>query len=355
MYMYKRSVVTIALVAAAFVDATSGQAVYVPERLAEGVYALIPQPRLDDLDGNSLVVIGKESVLVVDTGGSLESGRLVAAQIRKLSPLPVRYIVNTHWHYDHVLGNGGLLEAWPAAKVVGHEETGRIGASWAQYYTQRTLATFDATKTRIANDATTGQRDGRALSGYEHAVAKAQHANIDRLERKLRQSAYILPDVVFRDQLQLDLGGRSVEVLNFGRGNTPGDAVVHVRDAGIIAAGDLLVHPVPYGFNSFPHSWSVVMRRLAALRPATAIVPGHGPIQRDHEYLLTVADLLSDVVRQVRICVIKNMSLDETRKAVDLTKWRTLLATDDERRFSFATNFEAPIIERAWREARGEF
>jgi hypothetical protein len=68
-----------------------------------------------------------------------------------------------------------------------------------------------------------------------------------------------------------------------------------------------------------------------------------------------VRELLEDVVRQVRACVVKNLSLEETRKAVDLSKWRTLLVTDDERRYSFATNFEAPIVERAWREARGEF
>lgn len=331
------------------------QAAYVPERLADGVYALVPQPRFDDLDGNSLVVIGRESILVVDTGGSLESGRLLVAQIKRLSPLPVRYVVNTHWHYDHVLGNAGVLETWPAAQVVAHEETARIGATWAQYYTHRTLATFDATRKRIASDATTGKAaDGRSLSSYELAVAKAQHANIDRLERKFRESAYVLPEVTFRDQLRLNLGGREVDVLHFGRGNTPGDAVVHVLGAGVVAAGDLLVHPVPYGFNSFPASWIGVMLAVGKL-PASAIVPGHGPVQRDRNYMVLVRELLDDVVRQVRVCVAKNLSLDETRKVVDLSKWRTLLVTDDERRYSFATNFETPIIERAWREARGEF
>lgn len=344
-----------ALIAAGSGDSASVQAVFVPERLADGVYALVPQPRFDDLDGNSLVVIGKEAILVVDTGGSLETGRLLVGQIRKLSPLPVRYVVNTHWHYDHVLGNAAVLEAWPSARIVAHEETGRIGATWAQYYTHRARATFDATRERIASEAVTGRAaDGRTLSSYEHAVAKAQHANIDRLERRLRESAYVLPEMVFRDHLRLDLGGRAVDVQNFGRGNTPGDAVVQVRDARIVAAGDLLVHPVPYGFNSFPASWIGVMRTLTKLSAPT-IVPGHGPVQRDSRYLMTVIDLLTDVVRQVRACVVKNMSLDETRKAVDLSRWRTLLVTDDERRFSFATNFEAPIIERAWREARGEF
>jgi glyoxylase-like metal-dependent hydrolase (beta-lactamase superfamily II) len=330
--------------------------VFVPERLADGVYALVPQPRFDDLDGNSLVVVGKEAMLVVDTGGSLETGRLLVAQIRKLSPLPVRYVVNTHWHYDHVLGNAAVLETWPSAQVVAHEETARIGATWAQYYSARTLSTFDATRKRIANDATTGRTsEGRALSSYELTVAKAQHANIDRLERKLRESTYVLPTTTFRDQLRLDLGGRTVDVLNFGRGNTPGDAVIHVRDAGIVAAGDLLVHPVPYGFNSFPASWIGVMHSLTALPAATTIVPGHGPVQKDRRYITTVTELLTDLVRQVRACVAKNLSLDETRKTVDLSRWRTLLVTDDERRVSFATNFEAPIIERAWREARGEF
>jgi glyoxylase-like metal-dependent hydrolase (beta-lactamase superfamily II) len=351
----QRLLVVAALTAAALSGSVSGQAVFVPERLADGVYALVPQPRFDDLDGNSLAVIGKEAILLVDTGGSLESGRLLVAQIKKLSPLPVRYVVNTHWHYDHVLGNAAILEAWPAAKIVAHDETARIGETWAQYYPDRALAALPATRQRVASEASTGKAaDGRSLSSYELTVAKAQHANADRLERKFKESKYILPTTTFHDSLRLELGGRIVEVWHPGRGNTPGDAVVWIREAGIIATGDLLVHPVPYGFNSFPGSWTFAMEWLRETRAAT-LLPGHGPVQRDQQYIKTVEELLKDVVRQVRACVAKNMSLDETRKTVDLSRWRTLLATDDERRYSFAINFEAPIIERAWREARGEF
>ena len=350
-----RLVLIAALMAAALGDSASGQAVFVPERLADGVYALIPEPRFDDLDGNSMVVIGRESILLVDTGGSLETGRLLVAQVKKLSPLPVRYVVNTHWHYDHVLGNAAVLDAWPKAQIVAHEETARIGATWAQYYPERALAALPATRKRVAAEADTGKAaDGRALSSYEVTVAKAQQANADRLERKFKESRYILPTMTFSDRLKLELGGRTVDVLNAGRGNTPGDAIVWVRDAGVIATGDLLVHPVPYGFNSFPAAWMNVMDYLREMR-GRVLLPGHGSLQRDQQYLNTVTDLLKDIVRQVRACVARNMTLDETRKAVDLSRWRTLLVTDDERRFSFATNFEAPVIERAWREARGEF
>ena len=345
----------VGLGAIAFGPPVAAQAVFIPERLADGVYALIPQQRFDDLDGNSLVVIGKESMLLVDTGGSLESGRLLVAQLKKLSPLPLRYVVNTHWHYDHVLGNAAILEAWPGAKIVAHDETARIGETWAQYYPERALAALPAMRQRVANEASSGRAaDGRTLSSYELTVAQAQHANADRLERKFKESKYILPTMTFDDSLRLELGGRSVEVRHPGRGNTPGDAIVWIREAGIIATGDLLVHPVPYGFNSFPASWTFVMEWLLESR-ATTFLPGHGPLQRDQQYIKTVEEVLKDVVRQVRGCVAKNLSLDETRKTVDLSRWRTLLATDDERKYSFATNFEAPIIERAWREARGEF
>jgi glyoxylase-like metal-dependent hydrolase (beta-lactamase superfamily II) len=237
---------------------------------------------------------------------------------------------------------------------VAHDETARIGETWAQYYPGRALATFDATRKRVASEAATGKAaDGRTLSSYEVKVATAQHANADRLERKFRDSRYILPTMTFDERLSLDLGGRTVELRHFGRANTPGDAVVWVRDADVVAAGDLLVHPVPFGFNSFPATWMFVLDIVGELRGA--VLPGHGPVMRDRRYIATVRAMLADVVDQVRGCVAKNLSLDETRKAVDLSRWRNLLATDDERRYSFVTNFETPIIERAWREARGEF
>src|SRR5436853_580267 len=80
---------------------------YTTARIAEGVYAfLAPDSKTPLVSGNSVAVIGRDAVLVVDTGHVPAVTRKMIAEIRRLTPAPVRYVVNTHWHFDHVAGNG---------------------------------------------------------------------------------------------------------------------------------------------------------------------------------------------------------------------------------------------------------
>src|SRR5205809_5143039 len=97
-----------------------------PRRIdvAEGVYLFVSPPYGDvGLDGNSVAIVGRETVLVFDTNGTPASAANVLAEIRKITPKPVRYVVNSHWHWDHWYGTEVYKAAFPAAQVIGHEKT----------------------------------------------------------------------------------------------------------------------------------------------------------------------------------------------------------------------------------------
>jgi glyoxylase-like metal-dependent hydrolase (beta-lactamase superfamily II) len=94
------------------------------EKVGDGVYAFISPIGITPLvTGNSLVVIGDESVLVVDTGEFPSSARAEIAEIRRLTPLPVRHVVTTHWHPDHWIGNDEFKRAYPGASFISTEST----------------------------------------------------------------------------------------------------------------------------------------------------------------------------------------------------------------------------------------
>ena len=95
------------------------------------------------------------------------------------------------------------------------------------------------------------------------------------------------PNVTFDRRMVVDLGGRKVEISFLGRGNTAGDAVVYVPDAKVLATGDLLDAPIPYAMGSFIGEWIVTMKALAAY-DAAVMVPGHGTIEHDKQYMLLV-------------------------------------------------------------------
>src|SRR5687767_2556052 len=92
-----------------------------PEKLAEGVYAIIhPDATPDWPNGNTLVVVGERGVLVLDANYLPSAARADIAAIRKLTKAPVRWLVNSHWHYDHNNGNAEYRKAFPSVEIVAH-------------------------------------------------------------------------------------------------------------------------------------------------------------------------------------------------------------------------------------------
>jgi len=131
---------------------------------------------------------------------------------------------------------------------------------------------------------------------------------------------------VVRDSLVLWPGERRVVVRYLGRGHSAGDLVVELPQEHIIAAGDLIVAPVPLvGSTSHPADFAATLERMLALRPRV-IVPGHGPVQRDTAYAREVIRLLQSVRDQVGAAVARGETLAEVRKSVDLTPFRDRFA-----------------------------
>ena len=93
-------------------------------RIADGIYAFItPEERSSFQAGNSIAIIGDDGVLVFDTGNIPSATRAQIAEIRRLTPKPVRWVVNSHWHPDHTLGNAEYRKAFPGVTVIGTSAT----------------------------------------------------------------------------------------------------------------------------------------------------------------------------------------------------------------------------------------
>ena len=119
-----------------------------------------------------------------------------------------------------------------------------------------------------------------------------------------------LPDVTFERKLTVHLGAREVRLAFLGRGNTAGDTVVHVPDAKVVITGDLLVLPTPYGHGAYPGDWIETLKRLMAI-DALAIVPGHGPVQRDWRSAERLVSLLEALRAGVQASVRAGATLEE--------------------------------------------
>jgi glyoxylase-like metal-dependent hydrolase (beta-lactamase superfamily II) len=193
--------------------------------------------------------------------------------------------------------------------------------------------------------------DGKPLTPIARAYYTLGVAQLDEYGDELEHATPVPPSETFDGERVLRLGAREVDVRFLGRGNTGGDAVVWVPDAKVLATGDLIVSPYPYGIGSYIGEWIDTLGKVEAFG-ATTIVPGHGAIEHDLTYVHTLEELLRALRAQVGAAVARGLSLDDTRAAVDLGAFEARLCGDDPWcRFGFQGVFVKPAVARAYREA----
>ena len=196
--------------------------------------------RYRSLDLNVGAVVGDDEVLVVDTRSFAAEAAELLADLRALTPLPCRQVVNTHWHYDHCYGNATL----------------RPAAIWGHRRCIERLRRED------------GERRRELLAERPEVAGELAAVVLDPPDRPVDDAG-----------TALEVGGRRVELRWCGRGHTDHDLVVVVPDAGVVFAGDLVEEGAPpsYGTDAFPLEWPATLDRLLDLAPP-AVVAGHGDV-----------------------------------------------------------------------------
>ena len=337
-------------------DPAAPMAAYEVTQLAPGVHGFVWTNALDNpIQGNALFIINDADVIVVDTGLMPSTARVMAAELRKLTPKPVRYVINTHWHDDHHNGNAVYRELWPGVEFIAHRDTREDIFSKTYGTRAQDLAGLEAQIDRYARWSATGKDDeGKVLEEARRKRA-GEIATLDRaILPELRAVADMPPNLTFVDQLVLQRGERTIEIRWLGRGNTRGDTVVVLPKERSAASGDLVVFPVPFGILSYYDEWRETLSKLDAL-PADALFPGHGPLMRDRTYLRQVQALLGALVDRVKAQIASGATLEATKALVTLEDWKKTFAGDDPgKQRAFDAFFVQPAVERTWRQLKGE-
>ncbi len=231
-------------------------------------------------DVNVGLIGGSRGLVVVDTHSSAATARAVVDRVRALGAGEVVAVVNTHAHWDHVLGNGTFSESYDGPPIVAHEQTA-------------------ATLTE---------------HGAEMLEALAPHLD-------LTGTTVVVPDQTFSSARVIDLGDRIVEVVHPGRGHTSGDAVVRVADSDVLYAGDLVEesavreHVPGFGDDCYPLEWPATLDLLSGLLgDDSVVVPGHGlPVDKD--FVLEQRASISVVAEMIRDLAARGVRPEEMAEA----------------------------------------
>lgn len=326
------------------------------KELDKGVWAGVrPTSYNSPPTGTTLIVIGKKGVLLFDPAGTPLVGERVAAKVAELTDLPVTHMAVSHWHGDHSMGAYKVLEKYPDAEVITHEFTARAIRSPLNAFTPPDDETIRTTRERIETALKTGKRsNGDPVTPGMRAYYGNVLEHFDLVNAEVRALKAIEPTKTFTDALTIDLGGRKVELRHMGPGNTNGDIIMYLPKEKILATGDAVVRPTPYGFYSHPRSWVEVLRQMKTL-PAKYVVPGHGEIMTDTAYFDLLIDALTFVADEVDKLASEGKSLEEVRKALDWTMIEQRFTGGDALLAVFFDGwFKTPIVEAQYKIAKGE-
>lgn len=328
---------------------------YRVEELASGVFAIVRKvPTTGASDSNVLFVINEADVVVVDTDIFPSSARQAIREIRRRTTKPVRFVINTHWHDDHVMGNEAYRQAWPGVTFISHPVArDSIVAEVLPSLRVNRETEYPGMVRRLEARLASGKTaQGTPLTPADRARLRDQLRLYRFFLQDTRGVTVVPPDLTVADSLVLHRGARTIVVTWLGRGNTPGDLVVWLPAERVLATGDLVVAPVPFAFGSFVEDWPGTLRRLRA-RPAATIVPGHGDVMHDWTRVDGLVAMLEDLGPRIAGALAHGVALDSTVKLVDASRWRAQVAGGDSLRgVAFDRLFFQPLVEASFNRAR---
>ena len=332
--------------------ATDAQARLAPTRthVAKDVYLFQSAPYGDvGLDGNAVVIVSDDGVLVFDSNGTPAGALAVLAEIRKITSQPVKYLVNSHWHWDHWYGAEVYRDTFPDIRIITHERTRQLMAGAAISFNQpgldRQLPGHIGEVERLMANATSKQ-------------LLQEHLERDRFFLQQKRSVrHTLANITFSDSLTIHLGKREVRVLHHDRAITPGDAYLYLPDERIVVMGDLLINPITFALFCYPSGWIRTLEAIDSL-DAFTLVPGHGTVMRDEALLKATTGLLKRERTLAAESKSKGLTTDQAKEVIladpDVLRYRAAItggaAPSNE---SFAVYLVDWFVRRVYQEIDG--
>jgi len=231
---------------------------------------------------NSTIIIGDKGVVLVEPGGTDEVGRFIKQQVKKISPMPITHVINTHSHGDHYLGN----IAFPEATIISSEECRNLvfemGEEWVGF--------------------------------MENMVG-----------RKFPNTRPVMASVVYPANSKTNVTLNGVDMLIWvpAGSHTAGDLMVYLPAEGVLVAGDILVNGVVPTFQDGSiRNWLSVLKDIEKSE-AKFFVPGHGPMMTRSQ-VTSMHDVIARIYAEVKKGYLADLTESEIREKLDLSEWRKL-------------------------------
>src|SRR5258708_50305 len=285
--------------------------VYQFEQIADGIY-YAPSSGPMATGGNHPIIINDRDVLLVDDGTTPAAAKALLEDMKLITDKPVRWVVNTHFHYDHTDGNSVF---GPEVEIIGHEYVRHAIADLDVIH--REPLKSDLTNMPVQIESLKKQL-GDAKDPAQRATLEKQLAATQADLEELKTLKPTPPTMSYSSKMTLFRGQREIRLLFLGRGHTQGDTVVFLPKEKLVCTGDLMESRLAYMGDAMFDEWVTTLDALKELQFDT-VLPGHGVPFHEKSLITAYQSYLKDFTIKVAELRKQGLSAEEAAQKVDMT------------------------------------
>jgi cyclase len=288
---------------------TANGGLFTLEKVADGVYAALAKPQIMT-NCNAAIFVLSRDVLVVDAHSKPSAAASLIAQIKKeVTDKPVRYLVNSHFHWDHTQGDAAYKAANPKVEIIASETTKQIMTQMGRDRLKQSLdgvpAMVDTLKSRLAHATTTEERQW----------ANEQLRQLQAYQEEMKTYPLELPTVTFGKTHVIEDRSGDLQIEFHGRAHTAGDVQVFSPSKKAVAAGDTIIGFLPNINDGYARAWPKTIDSIAELK-FDHIIGGHGAVQRGRARMTQFRNYIEDLTARVERAKKAGTSLGELQKTI---------------------------------------
>lgn len=287
------------------------------EKVADGVFAAIAKPAVV-LNCNAAIFENANDLLIVDTHSKPSAVVALVSQLRReVSQKPVRYIVNSHFHWDHTQGAPAYRRMMPHADIVASEATRQLVS---ENGAERLKRSVEETRQSIARYQT-ALRDAKTAEQKEWYTRWIRDAK-DYLN-EMKNYGPELPNVTLSDDLIIHDKAHDLHLAFRGKAHTAGDVMVYCPQKRVIASGDALHGFAPYIADGYPSLWPNTLLRFAEF-DFDHVIGGHGGVQAGKARLYEMSQYIDELTTAIRPLKAKGLRVDQIQASLPPDKIASL-------------------------------
>ena len=280
--------------------------------VADGVYAAIAKPAYK-VNCNGVIILLDDGVLVVDTHSKPSAARALIEQIKKITDKPVRYVVNTHFHWDHYQGNQAYPSSWPAGvEIISSSATRTNIEQRGIPRVKHEIATMPQEIESFKNDLS------KATDPAKKEQIRSNLAQAEAYLAELKSMQVTLPTMTFDRSMVLYRPSRTVEFLWLGNAHTNGDVFVYLPHEKVLVTGDALHGWTPYMGDSYPYDWIQTLEAAEKL-DFDQVIGGHGDVMHGKQKFELWKQYFRDLMDETGQAYARGASLEDTEQEVGKT------------------------------------